>query len=211
MSWICPLCRQPMTPRTHACSAHASTAAANKELPLSKRPKPLADFNGTTRPLIVRHPCGIDPGYLRRYDAAMQNWGNDIGLRIGASEWNAFKSLYTLADLRLLAPQEHLDVINEIWKEIVEFRPYDTPVVGMLDLGTPNHRSSLTQPELAAFARRGYAYRCDARQPASVLSLGFKPFYNINVRRLREREVGVGRTVPDLRPSRPGVVALTRT
>ena len=169
-----------MTPSTHACGAQKSVVAANQKMSFAARPKPLTDFNGTTRPMIARHPCGIYPGYLRRYDAAMQNWGNDIGDRIDASEWKAFKSLYTLADLSLLAPQEHLDVINEIWKEVVEFRPYDTPVVGMVDPGAGNHPSSLTQPKLAAFAERGYAYRCDARNPGSVLSLGFKPLYNIN-------------------------------
>ncbi len=66
------------------------------------------------------------------------------------------------------------------WKEVMEFRPYDKPVVGMVDLGTPNNRSSLTQPNVATFSQMEYGFRCDARPPASVLATGFKPLYNIN-------------------------------
>lgn len=180
MAWICPHCRQSMTPSTHTCGQQQAVASANRSMPFRTRPRPLSDFNGTTKTLISHNPRGIYPGYVRRYDAAMQNWGNDIGSRASTSEWMAFRNKYTVADLSLLGNQDHLDTISEIWKEIVEFRPYDTPVRGMTDLETPNHRSSLTNPGFAAFSARGYAYRCDARQPASVLKLGFKPLYNIN-------------------------------
>jgi hypothetical protein len=27
-----------------------------------------------------------------------------------------------------LFPQEHVEIIDRIWKEVIEFRPYDTPV-----------------------------------------------------------------------------------
>jgi hypothetical protein len=180
MAWICPCCRKAMTPSTHSCEGMKAQIEANAKLPFRTRPKPLSDFNGTSKTFMSLHPCGVYPGYLRKYDVARQNWGNDIGDRIGASEWNSFAKKYTTADFRNLFPADHIEVIDAIWKEVIEFRAYDKPVAGMVDLNTSNHRSSLTQPALAAFSQRGYSFRCDARKPPNVLALGFKPLYNIN-------------------------------
>jgi hypothetical protein len=180
MAYVCPRCHRDMVPATHQCAGLTQSAAANRKKPFRQQAKLLNFFNGTTQPLIRTVPCGIYPGLLRQYDVALQNWGNDIGSRIGLSQWKAFADKVTLADLAEFAPAEHVQTINEIWKEIVEFRPYDSVVAGMKDLGTPNHRSSLTRPTEPMFSAHGYAYRCDARKPASVLQTGFKPAYNFD-------------------------------
>lgn len=180
MALVCPWCHQDIAPATHQCAGLSQSAAANAKKPFRQRARTLSFFNGTTQPLIRTVPCGIYPGFLRRYDVALQNWGNDIGARAAQSQWKAFAERVTLDDLAQFAPAEHIQTINEIWKEIVEFRPYDSVVAGMKDLDSPNHRSSLTRPTEAMFSAHGYAYRCDARKPASVLKTGFKPAYNFD-------------------------------
>lgn len=181
MGWFCSLCHAPLVDiARHDCDRLRAVKAANASRPFSTRPKLLSDFNGHTRPLPNTSTSPhIYPPYLRKYNAALRNWGNDIGDRIGSSKWSAFSKVFTVEDIANLSPQRHLELIDNIWEEIVEFHEYDTPINAMADPARGNHLSSRSQPNKTMF-RSGYAFRCDSRGPGSVLRDGFKPLYDFN-------------------------------
>ncbi len=178
--WSCPRCSKLMPNiATHACGALTASSRANASKPHSQRSKLLSAYNGTSKKLTGAHPS-IYPGFLRKYDVALQNWGNDIGARAATSSWKLYSDKFTLDDLSQLGPAGHAQLIDNIWEEIIEFRPYATPIAGMRDLNTPNHRSSLTRSGEAMFSQHGYGFRCDGRKPDNVSQYGFLPEYAFN-------------------------------
>lgn len=185
MAFVCPCCKDPnINPATHTCGAkNAAIAAGNLIKIWSQKPKPLSGYNGTTQPLenaTAVRPATITSDMVKKYNVVRQNWGNDIGGRIGGSQFDKFQKKYTVTDIYQYTGAEFLLLVNEIWKEIVEFQPYNTSVANMADPGAGNHSSSFTQPSQAVFNQTGICYRCDARKPSSVLGLGFLPAYNIS-------------------------------
>jgi len=68
-------------------------------------------------------------------------------------------------------------IIDEIYKEIIDFIPYTTAVKLMVDPGQGNDPSSLQWKSEKMFSKYGICYRCDTRTPSDVLQHGFKPSY----------------------------------
>ncbi|MBW3600510.1 MAG: hypothetical protein KY475_25005 [Planctomycetes bacterium] len=156
-----------------------TAAQARSKLPWKLRPKLLSNFNGNSQKLATVAPgLNISGNTAMKFDVAMLNWGNDIGGR--PSEWKHFASKFTVADLAQCSGAEQIAILDEIWKEMVEFRPYATPVGGMVDPGAGNYTSSVTRPTEPIFNRYGICFRCDGRNPSSVLAYGFKPEYNFS-------------------------------
>lgn len=144
--------------------------------------KPLSNINGTSDRLANKGlvlPAGITPHVLARWDAAIETF-QDHDPQGAGSEWRAFRARYNISDLAGLDLNGHNSNIDEIWKELASFLPYDTQVQNMLDPGRGNLPSSLTQPALQAFKLHGFCYRCDQRAPDSVQRYGFAPAYGMD-------------------------------
>lgn len=171
-------------PSTHNCTQKQAADAAASQIKIwSDKPKKLSTYNGGSQPLDrdkAQRPPAITADMVKKYNVVRLNWGNDIGGRIGNSEFDKFQKKYTVHDVYNYNGAEFISMVDEIWKEIVEFQPYNKSIATMVDPGTANHESSITKPGVPVFNLTGICFRCDAREPSSVLKLGFLPAYNIS-------------------------------
>lgn len=182
MGWICPLClKTDITPSTHACLPVLPARAAQQP-PVGGRPRPLNEYDGVASKLVNSPYLAlvrtVEASILEKYDGAIENWKNHKVSEV--TEWVAFQKKYMDADLGRLNYPQHLAIINEIWKEVIDFKPYNSPLYTMDDPGHGNLPSFVTMPHTPMFIRYGYCFRCDTRDPTAVLKTGFKPLYNVS-------------------------------
>jgi hypothetical protein len=179
MGFICPLCHvNGIIPGSHCCRQLSAKREANAKLDFKHTPRLLDFYNGTSHHLeYIAGWSGIDPRILRKYDAAMEQWARYHG---DSPDWEQYKKAYTVDDIKALSDVEHICNVNEIYKDCIDFFPYNRTVGEMVDPGPDNKKSSMSQPEVPYFARFGICFRCDKRPPTAVMQTGFKPGYSLD-------------------------------
>lgn len=142
-----------------------------------KTDKLLDTYNGGTRALATDPAAAFIDLFLRRkYDRAIATWlVHDPG---GDTYWKAANK-NKLAVLAPMTRDEHLEVIDNIWSDLLELKVGSTEVRNMVDPGSAQAYPSSTH--LAdAFKAQGYCFRCDTRQPDSVAQTGFRRRYEFD-------------------------------
>jgi len=179
MGWICPRCQaSPIALSIHQC-VPAGPAHAAPPVPVL-HPRHLSYYNTAekARQLVGVLRGNVQEDILEKYAAAMETYAE---FRPGGgSEWETFRERYTDADLASLSANQHLQLIDEIWSCMIRFIAYNRTVGAMVDPRPGNHPSSLSRPDEAVFRTKGICYRCDSRDPGSVLASGFLPLYRFN-------------------------------
>jgi len=141
--------------------------------------KKLSEYNGTTFGM-AQDPDAADLIGLairQKYDAAIENWCAQNPGGAGLFWQNTQDS--ELISLAGLQRHEHLEVIDRIWQEIIEFHDvlHDAKRCRMAMVDPPDNRGHafLSSNFLEhAFAYHGYAFRCDSRVPENVQRQGFR-------------------------------------
>jgi hypothetical protein len=82
-------------------------------------------------------------------------------------------------DLANASLELNMSIIDEIYKEIIDFCQYIVAIESMVDPREGNDASSLSTDE-KMFRKHGICYRCDTRSPDDVLQHGFIPSYEFN-------------------------------
>ena len=118
----------------------------------------------------------LSPLVLQKVQAATQAWKKHKPA--GNTTWLWYSGKYYITDFQTLTDAEAESVVDEIWKEIIDFHPYHTPVSSMVDPGPGNFNSSLDESIKGAFSQMGFCYRCDTREPKGFETTGWKPRYS---------------------------------
>ncbi len=113
---------------------------------------------------------------LNKMQAATEAWKKHKPS--GNTTWLWYSGEYYNTEFAKLSSADVESIVDEIWKEIIDFHPYRTPVSAMVDPGPGNFNSSMDESIVGAFSRMGHCYRCDTREPEGFRTTGWKPRYS---------------------------------
>ncbi|MCB1812022.1 MAG: hypothetical protein KDK04_09935 [Candidatus Competibacteraceae bacterium] len=136
----------------------------------------LARYTASTKMANDPAARGIDLDLRRKYDLAIGNWGT-YKPNSGNLNWPQIQQ-ENLSALLGHTRAQHLDLISQIWTDMLILKRGDTEVQNMVDPAGGAFPSS--QNLINAFKSHGYCFRCDTRQPADVAKNGFLRKYDFD-------------------------------
>lgn len=172
MSYPCPICNAA----NFATCNHGTLDTRFGAVRYSDRPKALSYYNTEARTLSSANLGGL-LSIWQKFDRALATKRQNA---VPNCVWdNQFVTSYTVQDLKNASLDLKIRIIDEIYKEIIDFHPYINAVKLMEDPREENDPSSLST-DTKMFSKHGICYRCDTRSPDDVLQHGFIPSYQFS-------------------------------